>query len=238
MTDVDASPLLPPPFGGLDLPSLAPLPGGWTTERFRCGPRELDLLKPATPDALLDDPEVIRAHQKNGYMPYWGYVWPSAYKMVHSLDRAPWKAGSEVLELGAGTGIVGLAAAARGDTVVYSDYDPTSCLLCRYNAVVNGFGDPEAICLDWRAPVDRRFGVLLGCEVTYERPNHALLLDVIDRMLAPDGVCWLGEPGRYWSKFFFDDARAKFSVRVLDEAGKELAAPRSDAFQIYEIRFR
>ncbi len=230
--------VLPAPFAGLDLPPLPNLPGGWGSEEFSSGGRSLSLLRPRTPDALLDDPDVIRAHQKNGYMPYWGYVWPSVHKMIALLDRAPWPVGSEVLELGAGTGIVGLAAEVRGDRVVYSDYDPTSCLLCRYNSVANGFRDPESLCLDWRTPVDRQFPVLLGCEVTYERPNHALLLDVINKMLAPGGVCWLGEPGRYWSSFFFDDARARFSVRVIDEAGRELTAPRSDAFQIYEIRFR
>jgi predicted nicotinamide N-methyase len=230
------SPALPEPFQNLDLPPLPAMPGGWTDEPFEAFGRRHHLLTPKTPDALLDDPDVIRAHQQSGYMPYWGYVWPASHKMLAALAKAPWPAGSDCLELGAGTGIVGLAAMARGDRVTFSDYDATSCLVCRYNAIGNGYADPPTIQLDWRTPDQRIYPVIVGCEVTYERGNHALLLGLLDAMLAPDGVCWLGEPGRYWSRFFFDDARQRFQVRVLNEACQEIAEPRSDSFQIYEIR--
>lgn len=231
-----AAATFPAPFDEFDLPPLPALPGGWAVETFRAGARDLRLLKPATPDVLLDDPDVIRAHQKNGYMPYWGYVWPSSYTMIRALERAPWKRSARVLELGAGTGIVGLAMQEAGDVVTYSDYDPTSCLLCRYNALANGFSADNVLQLDWNAPASETFPVIVGCEVTYERGNHPLLLKVLDRMLTPDGVCWLGEPGRYWSRFFFDDARQQFRVRVLNERLEEIDVPRSDAFQIFELK--
>jgi predicted nicotinamide N-methyase len=197
---------------------------------------------PKDPDHLLDDPEVIAANQRDDYMPYWSYLWPAAEPFGRALQKAPWPKGSEVLDLGSGVGLTGVAGLARGDRVVFSDYDEQSLLLCRHNAVRNGFADPETLLLDWREPTTRRFRVITGCEVTYEKRNHQPLIELLQRMLAPSvpnevpSLAWIADPGRYHAPAFVELARASgFAVTILDEALNEHPTARSNEFQIMQL---
>ena len=219
----------------LDEPPL--IPGGWTSQTIDLGARVVEILRPADPDRLLDDAAVLRANEENDYMPYWAFLWPSAEQMARAMQHAPWKAGSDVLELGSGLGLVGLAAQLRGDRVTYSDYDQTALRLSRMNALGNGLADPPTLRFDWRAPISKRFPALIGCEVTYDAAMHPVILDLLDVNLACDGVCWLGDPGRYQSPFFYDRARTRgFDIQILNEHGESIAEPSSQGFQIFELR--
>lgn len=216
--------------------TLPAIPGGWTPQEWEVGPHHLKLMRPADPDLFLDDAQVHRANEQNDYMPYWAFLWPSAVKMARAVLNADWPVGTPVLELGAGIGLVGLACLQRGDRVTFSDYDVTALHLCRLNARLNNLPDPELLKLDWREVPERRFPVLIGCEVTYDAPSHEPLLDLIERMLEPDGICWLGDPGRFQSRNFHDAAiQRKFRVQVVDEAGHLHPGPLSNEFQILKI---
>lgn len=209
---------------------LPPVAGGWTSRTIDVGFREFDLWLPAAPDELLEDPQVLAANRRDDYMPYWSYLWPSAVKMAASLADAPWPADAEILELGSGVGLVGLAAAARGWNVTLSDYDETALRVCRINAARNGLAGIPTLRLDWRSPLQRRFDVVLGCEVIYERRDHAPLIRLLQQMLADDGLCWLGDPCRSQAPRFCADAeRAGFDVTVRQQAQR---------FQIVELRRR
>ncbi len=220
-----------------DLSQLPAIPGGWKTEEFRLNEKSLSLFCPVDPDLFLDDADVIAANEKNDYMPFWAFLWPTAIKMACVMNRVPWAEGSSILELGAGLGLVGLAAMRRGDEVTFSDYDPTALHLCRMNAVANGLPDPCTLLLDWREPVAKKFEVIIGCEVTYDAPMHSVILDLLDVMLTDDGVCWLSDPGRYQSPFFYKMAKERgYEIRIYDEELKELEVPSSGEFQIFELR--
>ncbi len=224
------------------LPPLPSLQGGWKQAKYSVPGREVEIILPGDPDHLLDDPEVIAANQRDDYMPYWSYLWPAAAPFARALSMAPWPKGTEVLDIGSGVGLTGVALLARGDRVVFSDYDPQSLLLCRHNAVRNGFDDPETVLLDWRAPLDRPFRVITGCEVTYEKRNHEPILKLLDRMLAPatvDGirsVAWIADPGRYHAGAFVTLAGERgYEVSLFDEQLKQLGEPRSNGFQIMQL---
>jgi predicted nicotinamide N-methyase len=107
------------------------------------------------------------------------------------------------LELGSGTGLVGLAAAAvlsvMGATaeVVLSDNDPHTLANLSRNFAANAdlFASPAITvstrALDWRAePVDgdARFDVLLGGDVVYDTHHAGLLRRAIETHLAPGGT--------------------------------------------------
>lgn len=224
------------PYLSEDLTRLPVIPGGWKTEVFQFNEKSLSLFCPVDPDLFLDDADVIAANEKNDYMPYWAFLWPTAIKMARVMDRVPWAKGSSVLELGAGLGLVGLAAMMRGDDVTFSDYDPTALHLCRMNAVENGLSDPCTMLLDWREPVSQKFEVIIGCEVTYDAPMHSVILDLLDVMLTDDGVCWLSDPGRYQSPFFYSMAKKRgYRVRIYNQELKEIKDPSSEGFQILEL---
>jgi predicted nicotinamide N-methyase len=189
---------------------LPQIPGGWTEERFELGRLTVALQRPADPDAFLDDPEVLAANRRDDYMPYWCHVWPSCYETARAVVEHPWPGGTTVLEIGAGLALPGLAALAIGLEVTISDYDPAALSLARFNARQLGTESRlTTLQLDWRQPQDRQFDLIIGCEVIYERRNHPLVLDVLDRMLAPRGAAWISDPGRHTASQFLDDAQRR-----------------------------
>ncbi len=216
---------------------LPEIPGGWTRQTIDLGWRTIELVQPATPDCFLDEPSVLEANRRDDYMPYWTYLWPASVPMARVLKTANWAPGTEVLELGSGIGLVGLAAKARGWQVTFSDYDETSLALCRVNAERNSLGAVETLRLDWRRPAERQFPVILGCEVIYEARSHEPLLTLLQAMLAPGGVCWIGDPGRSQAPRFYKLALDHgFQITTRDETGNQCAFPSGTKLQILELR--
>ena len=217
---------------------LPEVPGGWTRQAWEVGPHRVSLVLPAVPDAFLDDADVHRRHAADEYMPYWAYLWPASLPMARLALNPPWPVGSEVLELGAGVGFVGLTALHRGDRVVFSDYDPQAVELTLFNARQAGF-EAEGLVLDWRHPPDRQFSAILGCELLYEDRNHELLFNVLQRVLAPGGVAWFGDGGRVRAERFWRLApEMGFEVRLFDEQLAPLSQPRFGQFQLVELRWK
>ena len=216
--------------------TLPIIPGGWTSYDLPIADHVLKLIRPTNPDLFLDDVQVHEKNSQNDYMPYWAFLWPSAMKMAAAVLRAEWPMGTRVLELGAGIGLVGVASLLRGDRVTFSDYDSTALHMCRLNARLNGLPDPELLELDWRNVPRLQFPVLVGCEVTYDAALHLPLLKLIEQMLEPGGICWLGDPGRYQAQNFYQAAvDYGFCVQVLDESGNIFNSPLSGAFQILRL---
>ena len=131
-------------------------------------------------------------------------------------------ADTRVLELGCGSGLVGIAALACGLDVTFSDYVPLAVDLALENAARNGFPNAKGLVLDWRA-VDQttceRFPLILAADVTYDRSNIDPLLNVLDQMLAPGGEAWFGDAGRSPAEEFVRQAQtAKWSVLAVRRA--------------------
>jgi SAM-dependent methyltransferase len=159
--------------------------------------------RPADSYALLDDPIVREAHDRDEYMPYWADLWPDARKLAKAVAREDWsqypKAGEKLdaLELGCGLGVPGLTALARGLHVTFSDYDLTAVRFAANNARRNKLYDFKAIPLDWRhAPADLKVPVILGADLTYEVRNIDPLVKLIKQVLVPGGVCLLTDQDR------------------------------------------
>jgi hypothetical protein len=219
------------------LEPLPAIPGGWEDKTITVGGREFIITLPADPDAFLDDPDVQAAHARDEYMPYWPYLWPASYSMAEAIFRAEWIHGTPTLEIGAGIGFVGLAALARGLRVTFSDYAVDSVQLALHNARQNGFQEACGISLDWRAPTSVQYSVIFGCDVVYDTANHRPILNLLDKMLAGDGVCWLGDAGRQHGGAFWKLAREwGWHVELWDAAGRHLGEPIVGAFQLMVLR--
>ncbi|MFN0051752.1 MAG: class I SAM-dependent methyltransferase [Planctomycetales bacterium] len=198
---------------------LASIPGGWTQREFHLAGRVLQVTLPAAPDAFLDDPEVLAANRRDDYMPYWSYLWPTSLETAVAVLRHPWPEGTNALEIGAGIALTGLAALACGVRVAFSDYDRRALDLALFNARANGFESrAEGLYLDWRQPIERRFPVIFGCDVIYEKQNHQPILRLLQQMLDQEGQAWFTDPGRHQADGFLEllrDAPFQVEHRVL-----------------------
>ncbi|MBI3865586.1 MAG: methyltransferase domain-containing protein [Planctomycetia bacterium] len=184
---------------------LPAIPGGWTTREFHLARSTLRITLPAAPDDFLDDPDVLAANRRDDYMPYWSYLWPASLETAVAVLRHDWPPETSVLEIGAGIALSGQAALARGLKVSFSDYDQRAIDLALFNARQNQTErNAEGLLLDWRAPIDRQFPVIFGCDVIYEKQNHRPILGLLKKMLAPDGEAWISDPGRHQANAFLE----------------------------------
>lgn len=139
-------------------------------------------------------------------LPFWSRIWSSGVALGDLvLERGESLAGQQVLELGSGLGVTAAAAMEVGAKLLASDYTPLSLAFCRYNALANTGRSPRTLCVNWRRPTTQAtiradsfngFPIILAADVLYESPDINPLIELIDRLLAPDGTLWLAEPGR------------------------------------------
>lgn len=135
-------------------------------------------------------------------IPYGAALWPSAVAMAGEIaGRGGALRGASVLELGAGTGLTGIVAAALGARVVQTDGDEVAMSLCRRNGARNGVADAiEYRTADWARWDDAaRYDLIIGSDILYGDGTHPLLRAIFERNLAPGGRILLSDPYRAMS---------------------------------------
>jgi predicted nicotinamide N-methyase len=176
-------------------------PGPTAVSTFEIAGRPLRLVHPVEPDRLLDDPAVHARNRTDDYMPYWAYLWPGSVMLAKALF-ARWEGvepgDDEVLELGCGLGLGGLAAMAMGFRVRFSDYDPAPFEFIRRSVAENGLPADRAsyLTLDWREPPELTSSRIIAADVLYERKIMSMVVDALARLLAPGGEAIVATPYR------------------------------------------
>jgi predicted nicotinamide N-methyase len=165
----------------------------------------LSLLRPAAPEALIDE----GAFERDEFLPYWAELWPAATALAAALPAQ--LGGVRVVELGCGLGVPSLVAAARGAEVTATDWAEDAIELLRENAAQNGL-ELRAELRDWRESWDERFDLTIAADVLYEQRNVEPLAARL-RELAPEAL--VGLAGRPYEAEF---------LRVVP--GAEEVAPR------------
>jgi predicted nicotinamide N-methyase len=184
---------------------------------------------PADPDGPLDQmaaiqagaqPRIVtgagaardaqRAVLSGAHMPYWALLWPSGMALAEAALAEPeiLRRG-HTLELGCGLGVTAIAALHAGAALWTADCFAEALAFCRYNALSNTGQRPHPLLLDWRTAAGQEacvaagpFALVLAADVLYEPEDIAPLLDLVPRLLVPDGAFWLAEPGRRVSLAF------------------------------------
>ena len=158
--------------------------------------REWTLLHTGAVLTREDEARVI--DEQRDRLPYGIALWPAAIALAHEVaSRADAFRDRRVLELGAGTGLPGLVAAALGAQVVQTDRDELALSVCRRNGARNGVGAIEYRLVDWATWDDAgRYDWILGADILYGESTHPHLRRIFTANLAPGGRVLLADPFR------------------------------------------
>ncbi len=131
-------------------------------------------------------------------IPYWAELWPASIGLAEYLmEQPPLAPGTQVLELGCGLGLSGLAAHWRGGIVTLSDYLPEALDMARYLWGLNQAEPHSTTLLDWRAPDPALVtDLLIAADVAYEVRALEPLLRSFRRLKRPNGRVLISEPSR------------------------------------------
>ena len=126
--------------------------------------------------------------------------------LAKAVVREPWETHRQpiqVLEVGCGLGLAGIACLARGLSVTFSDVDETALAFTGANAHLNGFDTFKTILLDFRSPPDdRKYPVVIGSDLMYEERLVNPLVGLLKAVLAPGGICLIADPDRTAARVF------------------------------------
>ncbi|MFK8185668.1 MAG: methyltransferase [Phormidesmis sp.] len=206
--------------------------------RVTIGDRTFTITYPGNTDQLLDHPSTHAAFEADAYMPYWAELWPSAHMLgeallpetnvqqlsIHPSNLLDGAAPMTALEIGCGVGLPGIVALSLGMRVIFSDYDVTATQFAANNALANGFNNFETLALDWRVPPRFQVPLLLAADVIYEERNIEPLIQLIQTVLTPGGICLLSDPDRSTRKYFrfaLKRANLSFSRQPMTAPGPE-----------------
>ena len=201
------------------------------------GQRRFDLTRVDDTNALVDaiDPATFAVDER---LPYWAEIWASSIALAEWVTEMDPANGHQVLELGCGLGLPGIAAAAMGATVTLTDYEDDALLFSRCNALENletktVDATMRFVNLDWRKPnLDRQYSLVLGADIVYERKNFSALLSVVRAALKHDGIAVFSEPDRTVGGDFFTFA-AQSGFRL--ERSTRLAAQQDRKVSVHIV---
>jgi predicted nicotinamide N-methyase len=185
--------------------------------QFTFADQDYEILGPANFDQLIDDPRFEQRFYNDGeFMPYWAEFWPASLVLAERVAawEQPADAGTTVLELGCGLGLISVIAAARGYRVIASDYDQDALAFVAENARRNGMTAIEPRYVDWRETYpDLRPDWIIAAEVTYERKILEPLAVFLSRHLPPRGWALLADRNRQVADPF-PEVAAQHGLRV------------------------
>jgi predicted nicotinamide N-methyase len=129
--------------------------------------------------------------------PYWAYWWAGGLALArYLLDHPAEVIGRRVFDLGAGSGLVGIAAARAGaGRVVASEIDPHARVAIGLNAVANGV-EIETLAGDRTGGAVPDTDLLLVGDVFYAPEVAARVTAFLDRCVAAGVTVLVGDPWR------------------------------------------
>ena len=129
--------------------------------------------------------------------PFWAFAWAGGQALArYLLDHPANVAGRSVLDLGAGSGLVAIAAAKAGaGSVLAAEVDHFAAAAIAANAVLNEVAISVAT-EDLLDTVNLRWDVVTAGDVCYEQPMADRVVGWLRGMAARGTIVVLGDPGR------------------------------------------
>jgi len=170
-----------------DILALASSSYSVSFETVALGPLSIDLLQISDLSAYIDRLAARSAPGEKLVLPFWAKLWPASLPLAMLAAGLSPRPGRSVLELGAGLGLCGLAAAMRGCEATITDIEPEALLFIRASILKNGLENAaRAALLDMRGGgLAKTFDVILASEALYLPSLHEPLRELMLRQLAP-----------------------------------------------------
>jgi len=150
--------------------------------------------------------------------PFWAFAWAGGQALArYLLDHPAEVAGRTVLDFGAGSGLVAIAAAKAGAaSVLAAEIDHFAAAAIAANAALNDVAIAVKTA-DVLASVDPRWEVVTAGDVCYERPMADRVTGWLRRLAARRLLVLLGDPGRAYLPSEGLAERARYLVPVSRE---------------------
>lgn len=196
-----------------------------TFDRLRFGEKQIRLLKIADLEEFLDGKDPFADVSE---FPFWIRLWDAAMILAYILGSQSNAAGKRLLELGAGLGAPGLAAASAGFEVTISDYEEIIMDFQKVSAAASGLEGIQFAHLDWLNPPEMEpFDVLAGAEILFRDEFFQPLLNIFKTYLKPDGVIYLAHDAKRQSlpkflKLAQNDFDIGLKEQVIKRDGKKV----------------
>ena len=196
-----------------------------TFDRLSVGEKKIRLLKIADLEEFLDGKDPFADVTE---FPFWIRLWDAAMLLAYVLGSQTETKGKRLLELGAGLGAPGLAAAAAGYDVTISDYEDIIMDFQKVSAAASGLSDVQFAHLDWLNPPEMQpFDVLAGAEILFRDEFFGPLLNVFRKYLKQDGMIYLAHDKKRQSlpKFLNlaqDDFDIAWKEQVIKRSGTDV----------------
>lgn len=159
-------------------------------------------------EAVRDQDQLLVLAHGLAPFPYGLLLWESALVLGDVLGEISGVRGTEVLELGAGTGVAGIVAAGLGARVVQTDHSHEALALCRRNAAANCVTGLDQRLGDWSAWHENAgYDLVIGADILYEPALYGDILQVLEGTVRDQGTVVLTDPGRSFAGRFVDSLR-------------------------------
>ncbi len=140
-------------------------------------------------------------YSKDERFPFFIRVWDSGYYLAkYLLEETPLFQieGKQFLELGGGSGIVGIAILLLGGKVIFSDYEEDALEMINLNCKLNGLNEFKTIKGDWRdfPELNDKIDFLTASDVFYEQRFLTPLMNTAKTFLDRGALFLLSDPGR------------------------------------------
>jgi predicted nicotinamide N-methyase len=164
--------------------------------------------------------------------PFWAFAWAGGQALARFLlDRPQLVEGKSVLDFGAGSGLVAIAAGKAGATpVVAAEIDCFGAAAIALNAALNGV----SIIVSTADPIaedDRTYAVVTAGDICYEREMAERAVAWLRRLARRGARVLLGDPGRA----YLPQQGLRERARYLVPTSREIEDRDSREASVFEI---
>ena len=193
-----------------------------TTHELVINGRKFEVLLPQDLTRFINAEDVL--HE----FPFWAKIWPASWVLAGYLAEMPPVSTKRIIEIGAGTGLAGIVAAAFGHRITLTDANADALQFARANAIINGCPQLPIMELDWHQPQFKdKFDYIVASEVTYRKKDLPPLIKLFNSGLKPDGEVILAGEIKRVGRDFYRQLENSFNIglkkKILRASDEEIA---------------